>query len=242
MRYKCTLSYDGSFFHGFQTQANLRTVQETIEDVLLVIHKHPVTIYASGRTDAGVHAYGQVFHFDSEIDMGEWNMQNAINSRLPQDVYIRKVEKVGEEFHSRFSAKSKEYHYIIDLGEYDPLHRNYYYYPPFKKLDVEKMIEASQIFIGKHDFKSFTKNKVITDTVREIYSIVFERKDNLLTIKFNGNGFLHNMVRILVAMMVEVGRGKYSTLELNAILDAKNRQLAPKIAPANGLYLQKVYY
>ena len=91
MRYKCTLSYDGSFFHGFQTQANLRTVQETIEDVLLVIHKHPVTIYASGRTDAGVHAYGQVFHFDSEIDMGEWNMQNAINSRLPQDVYFKNL-------------------------------------------------------------------------------------------------------------------------------------------------------
>ena len=121
MRYKCICSYDGTCFHGFQAQTNLRTVQEEIENVLKIICKKDTTIYPSGRTDAGVHAYGQVFHFDTEIDMGNWNMKNAINSRLPRDIYIKDVEKVDEEFHARFSAKSKEYHYKIALKSCSPI-------------------------------------------------------------------------------------------------------------------------
>lgn len=244
MRYKCICSYDGTCFHGFQTQTNLRTVQEEIENVLKIICKKDTTIYPSGRTDAGVHAYGQVFHFDTEIEMGNWNMKNAINSRLPRDIYIKDVEKVDEEFHARFSAKSKEYHYKIALDEFDPLKKNYLYYPSYKKFDIDKMIEASKIFIGEHDFKSFTKNHKIENTVRTIYSIDFVVNNDKteLVIKFIGNGFLHNMVRILVAMLFMVGIGKLSKNELETILAQKNRVYAPKTAPANGLYLYKVNY
>lgn len=244
MRYKCTVSYDGTNFHGFQVQDNLRTVQKEIEDVLYIIHKKPVTIYASGRTDALVHARGQVFHFDSDIVMKEWNMKNALNTRLPKDIYIKDVEIVSEEFHSRFSAVKKEYHYLISLGEFDPLNRNYVYHPsyPRSKIDYLKMEEASKVFIGEHDFKSFTKNHDMSNTVREIYSLDFIYEGDLLTIKIVGNGFLHNMVRIIVGMLYEVGKGNITKEDLIKIMEAKDRTKAPKIAPSNGLYLYKVYY
>ena len=203
MRYKCVVTYDGTCFHGFQTQNNLRTVQEEIEHVLLIINKKKTIIYPSGRTDSGVHAIGQVFHFDTDIVMKEENMRNAINSRLPKDIYIKKVEIVSEDFHARFSVLKKEYHYYIDFGEFDPLKRNYRYYFPYKKIDRNLLYQASQIFVGEHDFKSFTKNKDLTDTTRIIYSIDFVWENDLLCIKIVGNGFMHNMVRILVAMWLE---------------------------------------
>lgn len=242
MRYKCICSYDGTNFYGFQTQQNLRTIQEEIEKVLLIINKQPITIYPSGRTDSGVHAVGQVFHFDSEIVMGNWNMKNAINSRLPKDIYISSVEQVTDDFHARFDAKSKEYHYIIDIGEFNPLKRNYRYYCPFKNLEIERFKEAFKIFVGVHDFRSFTKNQSLTNTVREIYSIDLGIDGSLITIKIVGEGFMRHMVRILVAMALEVGRGKITLDELKTILDQKNRQLSPKIVPASGLYLYKVNY
>ena len=242
MRYKCVVTYDGTCFHGFQTQNNLRTVQEEIEHVLLIINKKKTIIYPSGRTDSGVHAIGQVFHFDTDIVMKEENMRNAINSRLPKDIYIKKVEIVNEDFHARFSVLKKEYHYYIDFGEFDPLKRNYRYYFPYKKIDRNLLYQASQIFVGEHDFKSFTKNKDLTDTTRIIYSIDFVWENDLLCIKIVGNGFMHNMVRILVAMWLECARGKYSLSDLKTILEEKNRVFAPKTAPASGLYLYKVYY
>ncbi len=242
MRYKCVVTYDGTCFHGFQTQNNLRTVQEEIEHVLLIINKKKTIIYPSGRTDSGVHAIGQVFHFDTDIVMKEENMRNAINSRLPKDIYIKKVEIVSEDFHARFSVLKKEYHYYIDFGEFDPLKRNYRYYFPYKKIDRNLLYQASQIFVGEHDFKSFTKNKDLTDTTRIIYSIDFVWENDLLCIKIVGNGFMHNMVRILVAMWLECARGKYSLSDLETILEEKNRVFAPKTAPASGLYLYKVYY
>lgn len=242
MRYKCVVTYDGTCFHGFQTQNNLRTVQEEIEHVLLIINKKKTIIYPSGRTDSGVHAIGQVFHFDTDIVMKEENMRNAINSRLPKDIYIKKVEIVSEDFHARFSVLKKEYHYYIDFGEFDPLKRNYRYYFPYKKIDRNLLYQASQIFVGEHDFKSFTKNKDLTDTTRIIYSIDFVWENDLLCIKIVGNGFMHNMVRILVAMWLECARGKCSLSGLKTILEEKNRVFAPKTAPASGLYLYKVYY
>lgn len=242
MRYKCVVTYDGTCFHGFQTQNNLRTVQEEIEHVLLIINKKKTIIYPSGRTDSGVHAIGQVFHFDTDIVMKEENMRNAINSRLPKDIYIKKVEIVSEDFHARFSVLKKEYHYYIDFGEFDPLKRNYRYYFPYKKIDRNLLYQASQMFVGEHDFKSFTKNKDLTDTTRIIYSIDFVWENDLLCIKIVGNGFMHNMVRILVAMWLECARGKYSLSDLKTILEEKNRVFAPKTAPASGLYLYNVYY
>lgn len=241
MRYKCIVSYDGTNFHGFQVQDNLRTVQEEIEKVLKVITKTDTRIYPAGRTDTGVHGIGQVFHFDTEIVMKEWNMKNAINSRLPRDIYIKDVEYVSEDFHSRFTKHTKEYHYIIDLNEYDPLLGNYRYFYRHK-LDVDKMIEASKVFVGEHDFASFTKNHKMENTVRTIYSIDYEFKDKVLTLKFKGNGFLHNMIRIIVAMLIEVGNNRMEIERLKEIMELKNRKLAPKTAPANGLYLYEIRY
>lgn len=241
-RYKCTCAYDGTLFFGFQVQKNLRTVQSEIESVLLEINKHKTVIYPSGRTDTGVHALGQVFHFDSEIDMSDENMRNAINSRLPGDIYITAVEKAESTFHARFDVKSKEYHYLIDFGTYDPLKRNYRYYCRFRKIDIGLFKEALMIFVGVHDFRSFTKNKDLSDTVREIYSIDFTEEGSLLTIRIKGSGFMHNMVRILVAMCLEVGRGRLSIDDLKYIMAQKNRVLSPKIVPPNGLYLYRVNY
>lgn len=241
MRYKCIVVYDGSLFHGFQVQKQLRTVQFEIEQGLKIILKEQVRIHPAGRTDTGVHALGQVFHFDTILNLPESNMQQAINSRLPKDIYIKKAEIVDENFHSRYSALNKVYHYLIDIGEYNPLINNYryfYHYP----LDIDKMIDASKIFIGENDFKAFTKNHQIDNTIRTISSIDFDKKDNLIKITFIGNGFLHNMVRIIVAMLLEVARGKITKSDLQMILDSKNRKYAPRIAPANGLYLMEVRY
>lgn len=242
MRYKCIVSYDGTNFHGFQAQQGLRTVQKEIEDVLLLMMKKPIAIHCSGRTDTGVHAIGQVFHFDCDINMGNWNMQNAINSRISKDIYIKNVEKVDEQFHARASAIKKEYHYLIDFGEFNPLLRNYRYYCRYKNVNRTFMEEAAKLYIGEHDFRSYTKNKNKENTIREIFSIDFVWDSDLLIIKVVGSGFLHNMIRILVAMWLEAGRGKYSLEQLKAITEQKNRVFAPKIAPANGLYLYKVYY
>ncbi len=247
MRYKCTVMYDGTNFHGFQVQNDesfvpeLRTVQLEIEKVLKVVCKKETKIYPAGRTDTGVHAYGQVFHFDTEIIMKEWNMKNAINSRLPKDVYVKNVEIVSDNFHSRFDALIKEYHYIIDLNEYNPLLANYRYFYKHK-LDLDKMIDASKVFVGEHDFKSFTKNHKIENTIRTIYSIDFDIKDNVAVIKFKGNGFLHNMVRIIIAMLIEVGNDRKTKEDLIKIMKAKDRTYAPKTAPANGLYLVNIEY
>lgn len=242
MRYKCIVSYDGSSFHGFQSQDNLRTVQGEIEEVLKNILKQETTIYASGRTDALVHSLGQVFHFDCDLDIPLWNMKTAINSLLPKDIYINDVEKVDESFHSRFSAIKKEYHYVIGLNEYNPLEKNYVYYPEYHNIDYQKMEEASKVFIGKHDFKSFSKNQDIDNTIREIYDLSFVYENDKLIIKIVGNGFLHNMVRIIVGMLFEVGKNKCDKEYLQKALDAKDRKLCPKVAPANALYLYKVFY
>ncbi|NLD25959.1 MAG: tRNA pseudouridine(38-40) synthase TruA [Acholeplasmataceae bacterium] len=242
MRYKCTCSYDGSLFHGFQIQKDLRTVQEEIENVLLIINKKKTIIYPSGRTDTGVHALNQVFHFNSDITMEEESMRNAINSRLPRDIYIRKVEKVSDNFHARYDVLSKEYHYLIDFGTYDPLQRNYRYYFSYRNFNMEDFKQALLLFKGEHDFRSFTKNQSLSNTVRTIYAIDFEQENSLLRIKIVGNGFMHNMVRILVAMALEVGKGKISLADIKSITAQKNRRLSPKIVPPSGLYLVSVNY
>lgn len=243
LRILCSCSYDGTNFHGFQAQADVRTVQGELENVLTIIHKEPITIYGASRTDAGVHAIEQYFHFDTSLNIRPENMQKALNSLLPPDIYITGCEIVSDDFNCRYQALKKEYHYLVDLGEYNPLYRNYRYFYEYKdKLDINKMISLSKVFIGEHDFKSFTKNKVIDDTVRTIYDISFTLENNLLTVKIIGNGFLHHMVRILVAMLLSGGIGKYSGDDLKRILDAKNRRYAPEIVPACGLYLYKTYY
>ena len=241
MRYKCIVKYDGSNFHGFQTQLNKRTVQEEIEKSLFNIHKKKISIFACSRTDSHVHALGQVIHFDSFLDINEWNMKEAINSGLPSDIYISEVIKVDKSFHSQHNVVEKEYHYLIDLGEYNPLYYNYRLFPD-RELDVEAMKDASLIFIGTHDFKTFTKNHESSSTIKEIYHIDFEQEESLLRIKFVGNSFLYNMIRIMIAMLMEVGYHHMTKDDLQKALNAKDRKYAPKLASGNGLYLVRVKY
>ena len=241
MRYKCTVAYDGTNFHGFQVQNDLRCVQSELEKALLIITKKKTKVYGAGRTDAGVHAYGQVFHFDFEVDMKDEYMANAINCRVPNDIHIVKVEHVDDSFHARFSAKSKTYKYLVDFNEVDPLKVNYRWYYKYK-IDKAKLVEASKVFVGTHDFKAITKNHKLENTVRTIYSIDFSEENGLLAITFKGNGFLHNQVRIMVAMMFEVARGKITISDLENALSSLDRKKAPKTAPACGLYLMDIEY
>ena len=242
MRYKCVIAYDGTNFHGFQTQLNKRTVQEEFEKALMTITKVKTNIFACSRTDSHVHATYQVIHFDTELDINPWNMKKAINSYLPNDIYVRDVEKVVNLFHSQHNVVEKEYHYLIDLGEYNPLYYNYRMYPEYGSLDIDAMKDASLVFIGTHDFKTFTKNHDATNTIKEIYNIEFVKEENLLTIKFIGNSFLYNMIRIMVAMLVEVGYHHITKEDLEKALLGKDRKYAPKLASANGLYLVRIKY
>ncbi|OLS34961.1 tRNA pseudouridine(38-40) synthase TruA [Bacillus sp. MRMR6] len=243
-RYKCIISYDGSPFSGYQVQPNKRTVQSVIESVLAKMHKgEPVKISASGRTDAGVHALGQVIHFDSGLSIPVEKWELALNSLLPDEIAILTVEKVHESFHARFDARGKEYQYFLHLSDKrDPFKRNFAYQYPYP-LDNEAMKIASQYLLGTHDFSSFCSARTeVEDKVRTIESIDISQAKETLSIRFVGNGFLYNMVRILVGTLLEVGSGSMNPEEIKTILEKKDRRFAGKTAPAHGLYLWKVFY
>ncbi|EKN69140.1 tRNA pseudouridine synthase A [Neobacillus bataviensis LMG 21833] len=243
-RYKCIITYDGSGFSGYQVQPNKRTVQSVLEAVLAKMHKgNPIKVLGSGRTDAGVHAKGQVIHFDSPLLIPEERWETALNSMLPEDISVRSVMKVESSFHARFDAVGKEYRYVLHLSaQRDPFQRNYacrYPYP----LNLEDMQAASKYFLGSHDFTSFCSAKTeVADKIRTIEAIDFMIEDDHLTLRFVGDGFLYNMVRILVGTLLAVGSGDFLPEDMPVILEKKDRRVAGKTAPANGLYLWEVFY
>lgn len=246
MRYFINFSYDGSNFYGYQKQPKKRTIQKEFEDALKQINgNRDVTIYASGRTDAGVHALNQRAHFDLDREITEDRLQQSLNSLLSSDIYVKKVSIVDDNFHARFNAIGKEYIYKINLGEYSPLERNYIYQYN-KRLDINAMERAIKYFEGTHNFKSFTKaNDEITDYVRTISdaSITRDVKNvNLVTISFVGNGFLRYMVRNMVGLLIEIGEGKRTCEDIMDIFKQEDRTFAGKTAPPNGLYLKNVFY
>lgn len=243
-RYKCTISYDGSGYSGYQIQPNGRTVQGELEAALKKIHKgEHVKVTGSGRTDAGVHAVGQVIHFDTPLTIPEERWPIVLNSLLPDDVSIQNAVSVESEFHARYSVVKKEYRYKVYLNTYrDPFQRNYAFHFPYP-LDIQEMEKASKFLIGTHDFTSFCSAKTeVVDKIRTIEKINLLKKNNQLEIQFIGNGFLYNMVRILMGTLLEVGIKKRSAEEIPWILQQKNRIHAGKTAPAEGLYLWKVFY
>lgn|SRR5690606_13288504 len=243
-RYKCTISYDGTQFSGYQIQPNKRTVQSEFERVLQGMHKgEHVKIVASGRTDATVHATGQVVHFDSYllIPIDKW--KRALNSMLPDDIRVRTVELAKPDFHARFDVKAKEYRYRLLISN-DPcvFKRHYTHYYPYP-LNLSAMREAAKYLLGTHDFTSFcASNTEVQDKVRTIYDIAIDRHNDELVISFVGNGFLYNMVRILVGTLLEVGNGQKEPVSIKSILSGKDRTLAGKTAPGYGLYLSQVFY
>jgi tRNA pseudouridine38-40 synthase len=243
-RYKCVLAYEGTGFSGWQIQPNKRTVQSEIEAVLAKMHKGEIVkVSGSGRTDANVHARGQVIHFDSPlaIPVEKWGL--ALNSLLPDDVAVLSAEKVSPDFHARFLAKGKEYRYKLHLSKVrDPFLRNFAYWYPYP-LDVDSMVEASRYLLGTHDFSSFCSAKTeVEDKVRTIHSIDLSLEDDILIFRFTGNGFLYNMVRILVGTLLEVGSGERQPSEIQEVLEKKDRRRAGKTAPGHGLYLWRVFY
>lgn len=241
-----TLSYDGSDFKGYQKQPRCRTVQGELEKVLKKINgEKEVEVKASGRTDAGVHAINQKAHFDLESEIECDKLLRSMNSLLPDDIYIKSVEVVSDNFHARFNAIGKEYIYQINMGDYNPLERKYVYQHD-GKLDVVEMQRAMKYLEGTHSFKAFTK----ADDEREDYvrtlsqtNIIRDLKDvSKITLVFVGTGFMRYMVRNIVGTLIEIGEGKRRSEEIIDILNSEDRTKAGKTAEAQGLFLKNVFY
>lgn len=244
VRIKCLLSYDGTNYAGFQFQPNQRTVQGVIEDALTEFHKGTWTrIHASGRTDSGVHARGQVFHFDSRFEIPDTGWQRALNTLLPDDLYIHEASRVADDFHARYSAVEKEYHYFVYTGERNVFKRNYTHHVP-QSLDLEAMRDACRRLVGTHDFTTFSSAKMTAkgSCVRSLHDVMIQKEANTLEFIFRGNGFLYNMVRIIMGVVLDVGRGKFEPQVIDEMLEKKDRQIHRKTAPPQGLFLWKVSY
>lgn len=243
-RIKATLAYDGTSFAGYQIQPNARTVQGELEKALMQLHKgkHVRTV-ASGRTDAGVHARGQVVHFDSHLEIPEQNWVKALQANLPKDIVIKQVEYVSDDFHARFDATKKEYRYrILTSDTLDVFRRFYTYHVPYR-LNLNAMKEALQYVIGTHDFTSFCSLKTdVEEKTRTIFVAELLEEQDEIIFRFVGNGFLYNMVRILVGTVLEIGLEKRHSQDMPAILAARSREQAGKTAPPQGLCLWSVSY
>jgi tRNA pseudouridine38-40 synthase len=254
MRNICmVVSYDGTAYYGFQTQPGGNTIQDKIESAIRSLTGETVSIIGSGRTDAGVHALGQVFNFktESRIPVERWCL--ALNSWLPDDIVVLSAREVPPDFHARYAAKRKTYRYTINTNRFpDVVHRRFQLHHP-APLDLNAMREALQFIVGEHDFTSFTSTKSpLSSHVRTIYEaeIATETMQNpnlpdpgeVIHIYLTGNGFLYNMVRIIVGTLIEIGEGKRKSSEMTEILAARDRSCAGPTAMAHGLMLWKVEY
>ena len=246
-RYKMTVAYDGHLFHGFQYQPRQRTVQGTIETALYKMTKgKTVIVEGSGRTDAGVHALGQVIHFDYPgKKIPPERMICALNSMMPLDIIFKNCAVVDEKFHVRYSAKGKWYRYCVSLDRFvDPFKRFYTGHYPYP-VNIEKMKKAATDLLGTHDFTSFAASGgQIKNKVRTMYyvNIQKDQRNNEIIFDFICSGFLYNMVRILVAMLLEIGRGKRPVNDIPRVISAKDREQVRETAPASGLFLYHVFY
>lgn len=241
--FKVVISYNGVNFNGYQKQSNLRSVQGEIERVLSKVHHYEVKSFGAGRTDKGVHALAQVFNFESELGMSANEYKKAFNSLLPSDIYVKSVEEVDLSFHSRYSAKSKEYQYILNEGEYNVLEKDYVWQLN-KRLDLNKMKSASKLFLGEHDFRNFctSEEERVKDYIRTIENIDIERVDDRLIFTFKGNGFLRYMVRMIVAILVEIGKDRKDISFIEERLDNMELKRSNYKVAACGLYLVRVNY
>ena len=240
MRYFMRFSYNGSKFNGFQKQVDKRTVQGDLESVLSKIFNENIRVVASGRTDAGVHAYNQCLHFDSSKEVDFDNLKFSLNSLL-HNIYVKELYSVPDDFHARYDCTKKEYIYKINVGEFDPIYEEYIYQYN-KSLDIEKMKDACMYLIGEHDFRSFTSLDYEKNCVRTIYSIDISIENDIIYIDFVGNGFLKYMVRNMVGLLIEVGSNNRNVEDVKKILDSMDRKEAGICAPSMGLYLANVYY
>lgn len=243
MRIKVTLMYDGSAFNGWQIQPNSHTIQGELQDILKSITRDDITIYGSGRTDAGVHALGQVFHFDTTMNLPTKAWLALLNNNSSEAISIVSVEQVDSIFHARFDAIGKIYEYRLNMGPYNPFERNTVFQLN-RQLDIESMKHAMQHFIGTHDFSTYNKRSLqeVPDQVRTIHSFELIQEGNQLLFRIEGTGFLRHMVRMIVGSVVAVGMGKITPDTVKINLDLKDKTVSKYNIDPCGLYLVKVKY
>lgn len=242
---KCTISYDGSRFSGFQIQPKKRTVHGELERALKKMHKGTlIRVHASGRTDTGVHAKEQVIHFSSPFKLPEENWKKALNTLLPNDLFVHKADLVPDTFHARYDAMEKEYrYYVLNAKEVDVFQQNYVYQFPYE-LDITRIQEACTYFEGKHDFTTFSSAKATIkgEKVRTLYDVQCRLEGEHIVFTFRGNGFLYHMVRIIVGVLLDVGQGRLESDAIPTLFSKKDRQEVGATIPPQGLYLWKVLY
>ncbi len=241
--YKITVQYDGTKYNGWQRQGNTKnTIQEKFENVLSKMCGNEVEIFASGRTDAGVHAKSQTANFKCETDMDCEEIINYLNRYLPEDIRVTSIAEVDGRFHSRLNAVSKTYEYSVAVKKPDVFIRKYVYTTD-KIPDIEKMCSASKKLLGKHDFKGFSSvGKTKKSTVRTINFIDISCEEDVIKIRINGNGFLYNMVRIICGTLLDIGTGDMDESVIDEIFAESIRAKAGKTLPAQGLMLIEVLY
>jgi tRNA pseudouridine38-40 synthase len=241
---KLAIEYDGTNYHGWQIQPNAVSIQETIEDRLKKITQEEIRLIAAGRTDAGVHAIEQVANFFTKSQLDINNIQRGLNSLLTPDIIIKEISEAEQDFHARYSAKSKIYRYVILNQRFpSPLYRNFSWFIPFK-LNIKEMKNAVQCLIGEHDFSSFKASRCNShNPIREVYGISLHKDTKgFIIFEIEANAFLKQMVRNIVGTIADVGKGKIGVSKFEEILRAKDRKKAGITAPPQGLFLVKIKY
>lgn len=243
MRIRLLIEYDGTGYSGWQRQDGEKSVQQAIEDALRILTGEKSVLHAAGRTDAGVHALGQVAHFDTESRIPPDKFSFALNTMLPPDIRIKESGIADGRFHSRFDAKQKHYRYMIQNSPHaSAVLRNQTMHVP-QKMDLKKMRKAAEFLVGTHDFAAFTGSPCnVKTTVRTVYSIEITQSGSLVQIDVVGSGFLYNMVRIIAGTLIYVGIGKLEAEDVASILESKDRRKAGVTAKPQGLFLVEVRY
>ncbi|MDD5014617.1 MAG: tRNA pseudouridine(38-40) synthase TruA [Atribacterota bacterium] len=244
---KLTIEYEGTKYYGWQRQKVFLSIQGILEEKISQITQEKISLNGSGRTDAGVHALGQVANYKTNSSIPVMELPFILNRMLPLDIRIKKAEKVDNNFHARYSAVSKIYHYYVlncnQNNNYLPIFLKNYVYCVYKNINLEEMKKASKFLQGKHDFTSFAcSGSRIENWVRTIKNIDIIKKGNIFCFHLEADAFLYKMVRNIVGTLLEVGDGKINYLDIKRILEAKNRKMAGKTVPAKGLFLMKVKY
>ncbi len=239
---KITVQYNGGKYCGWQSQPDSVGIQGAIENAYYEITKEKIKVIGSGRTDSGVHALGQVANFTTESSIDVDKIPNALNSKLSKDISIVDAEEVDVDFHARYSAKRKCYRYMIYNNRYrNPIVSGVSYQVKYG-LDFDKMKIESKSLIGTYDFKGFmSSGSQVKSTVRTIYDVRLHKNEDMIVLEIEGNGFLYNMVRIIVGTLVDIGRGRIAE-PLSDVIESKDRGRAGHTAPACGLFLKKVFY
>jgi len=239
------IAYDGSGYHGWQYQPGLRTVEGQLRRVLSPITQTDVALVAAGRTDAGVHARGQVANFRTASTIETGRLRRAVNSRLGPDIVIRHIDQVGPEFHATHDALGKHYRYSVwadtEKPPFDQAAYTYHFYRPF---DFQAARSAAAVLVGRHDFKAFETagSRPRKSTVRTIGRLDLRRDGSRVWFNVEGDGFLYNMVRNIVGTLLEIARGRWTAAEMAGILESRDRRKAGPTAPAHGLTLWQVFY